>query len=186
MSVNRCSVPDCSRVAHCRTWCELHYTRWRHHGDVNIVRKTGPKPTPAEPRFWQRILVSPHGCWLWQGALVGGYGAFEHTSTHRWAYLHFVGQIPIGKELDHLCRNRACANPAHLEPVTRKENLRRGINRNSIKTHCIHGHPFTPANTRVPKSGGRQCKTCESYRWRQTQRPVGGWRKFASSSTPTN
>jgi hypothetical protein len=71
------------------------------------------------------------GCWIWQRALLkNGYGAIKRDGyrgvAHRWYYERYVGPIPAGLEIDHLCRKRACVNPAHLEPVTREENIRRG------------------------------------------------------------
>jgi hypothetical protein len=81
----------------------------------------------------QRIVTDPiKQCWQWQGALdTGGYGNIRYRSklflTHRIAYIHFNGPIPPGLEIDHLCRNRACCQPKHLEAVTRSENILRGI-----------------------------------------------------------
>ena len=119
-------------------------------------------------------LSSPEpfsGCWLWTRALYSnGYGAiaFHGVSriAHRLSYEAHVGPIPVGMDLDHLCRNRCCVNPAHLEPVTRKVNLGRSplVGRGAgtaqtAKTHCPQGHEYTPENTRIAR-GKRYCKTC--------------------------
>jgi hypothetical protein len=83
---------------------------------------------------------------------------------HRYAYEALVGPIPDGKQIDHLCRNRACCNPEHLEPVTIQENIRRGEGPQAInarKTHCIRGHALSGDNLYlVPKSGRRNCVIC--------------------------
>lgn len=109
-------------------------------------------------RFWSKVRINPEtGCWEWAGAkLDGGYarlswpknGKAGHIRAHRLAYEQFVGPIPEGKVLDHLCRVRHCVNPAHLEPVTIVENIMRGDRTppNSRKTHCKHGHPLSPSN----------------------------------------
>lgn len=109
------------------------------------------------------------GCWNWTGALSAGkYGSIYYEGrmqkAHRVMWILTNGPVPTGLDLDHLCRNMKCINPAHLEPVTRAENLRRSpimTNQNEGKTHCIRGHEFTPENTRFkPGSGHRVCKTC--------------------------
>lgn len=112
-------------------------------------------------------------CWNWIGAInSGGYASFFNgkkvMSAHRWSYEHFVGKIPAGLDIDHLCRNRRCVNPEHLEPVTRQVNVRRGTNPaagNARKTHCVRGHEFSPGNTRWEgaRKHKRRCKRCESY-----------------------
>jgi hypothetical protein len=110
-----------------------------------------------------------------------GYGAFSWEGTHRIvasraSYLLFTGPIPEGREVDHLCRNRTCVNPAHLRAVTVAENrgtrdLARGIRtKNGRKTHCIRGHPFAGDNLHVLPSGQRTCRMCQRQRmqeWRQ-------------------
>lgn len=107
-----------------------------------------------EPRFYSRIVESPTGCWVWTGSRgPKGYGRFHFNGkghrAHRFAYERLVG--PIGSlTLDHLCRNRLCVNPAHLEPVTNRENLLRGKGltaRNAQVTRCPQGHPYDEANT---------------------------------------
>jgi len=125
-----------------------------------------------------RVAVDVFGCWIWQrGKSKNGYGLIQIGSragghrrrtlyAHRVSYEVFAGPIPVGLELDHLCRNRACVNPAHLEPVTRSINTLRGAGPaklgalNGRKTHCKNGHPFDLANTRYRPTGGRSCRAC--------------------------
>lgn len=122
---------------------------------------------PATVRFWKFVSIEASGCWLWTGAINhNGYGLFHGTQrmgiAHRFAFEYFVGPIQSGLDLDHLCRNRACVNPAHLEPVPHRVNLLRGNSFSGVnarKTHCVHGHPFTPDNTRL-KYGHRLCRIC--------------------------
>lgn len=106
-------------------------------------------------------------CWIWQRTIINsGYGQIcyhnKHYSVHRLSYMLFIGEIPKKLEIDHLCRNRKCCNPDHLEPVTRKENIRRSPLHNKNKIHCKQGHEFTPNNTYISKSknGARRCKIC--------------------------
>lgn len=98
--------------------------------------------------------------------VVGGV----HWAAHRYAYTHLVGPIEEGRDLDHLCRNRRCCNPAHLEPVGRGENLRRSplVGRyNLAKKECPEGHAYDEANTYVHPSGSRHCRTCTNERARR-------------------
>lgn len=137
-------------------------------------------------RFWSKVNKTDT-CWLWTSALsVAGYGVFMlHDKNlmlaHRVAYTLCKGPIPIGKSLDHLCRNTACCNPDHVEPVSHKENIRRGRTseatkaRASAQTHCRHGHPYD--ETSRTKSGHRLCRSCEENKlerryeaWRQKKR----------------
>lgn len=128
---------------------------------------------PIEQRLWPRVDKSGD-CWIWQGALTTwGYGTIRYKGrpcqAHRVAYELLVGPIPDGMQLDHICRVRACVNPAHLEPVTNRENVLRGFGitaNHAGKTHCIHGHPFDEANTYHIKNGHRQCRTCTRDRMR--------------------
>jgi hypothetical protein len=101
-----------------------------------------------------------------------GYVAFrmgprkvQSKSVHRMAYELLVGPIPEGKQLDHLCRNRACVNPEHLEPVTCQVNLLRGATlaaKNAAKTHCHRGHLLIGGNLYVNPKGHRECKRCRA------------------------
>ena len=120
---------------------------------------------------WQKISTKiakdESGCWTYVGRLDRyGYGKVDipkMTITHRVAYEALVGPIPDGLVIDHLCRNRACCNPDHLEPVTNRANLMRGETdaaRRAAQTHCIHGHEFSVSNTRIRKDGTRTCIEC--------------------------
>ena len=121
-------------------------------------------------RIAEKIHVSPCGCYEWTGAIQSnGYGRCwdgeKVTYAHRVVYSILVGEIEKGLDLDHLCRNRKCVNPDHLEPVTRSENLRRGETGTNLNlkskamTKCKMGHEFTEENTRIYR-GKRCCRAC--------------------------
>lgn len=123
--------------------------------------------TPAA-RIQAAVIVAPTGCWEWQKQRDrDGYGHFKMGGrdwlAHRAAYTTFVGPIPAGLTIDHLCRNTACVNPAHLEPVTNRENILRGDGvtaRAARSTHCPKGHAYDDANTWRCKRGYRHCRAC--------------------------
>lgn len=131
-----------------------------------------------EDRFWAKVdKRGPDECWLWTGVLYpNGYGRFQyvrrqHVRAHRFAYELLIGPIPEGLVIDHVkergCTSRACVNPAHLEPVTNRENILRGDAPSAVaarKSHCPHGHEYTSENTMVRKDGARACKTCRHAR----------------------
>lgn len=107
-------------------------------------------------------------CWIWIGHQNDhGYGRGNfngrQTQAHRLIYEVLVGDVPLGLELDHLCRNRLCVNPAHMEPVTHQENVRRA----KFKTHCVRGHLLTDEHLRIrPQRRSRDCFECARIRAR--------------------
>lgn len=120
-------------------------------------------------RFMSKVESQPDGCWQWSGSKTkGGYANLKVGGktlvAHRLSFEHFVGPIPEDKQLDHLCRNRACVNPEHLQAVSSRVNVLRGIGtgaRYARRTSCSHGHPFTEENTYVRPDGGRKCRICK-------------------------
>jgi HNH endonuclease len=136
-----------------------------------MTTRWADRPMPL--RLLMKFKVSD-GCWEWQAGMVQpqGYGAFmednhskRHQYAHRAVYQLFVGAIPEGLTLDHLCRNRRCVRPDHLEPVSNAENLRRGIHRNSEKRVCPNGHPYDSIGRRSDNGHTfRACKTCVTAR----------------------
>lgn len=144
-----------------------------------ILPRHCKKPCCEVCWFWSGVDRA-EGCWTWaRYRTTEGYGRFVWMTVarpaHCVAYEWLVGPIAAGLILDHLCRNRACIRPDHLEPVTSVENVMRGMSAwavNARKTHCKRGHEFTPENTRM-KGRGRCCRTCA--RLAQLKTPPSGW-----------
>lgn len=128
-------------------------------------------------RFMDKVDIQDgdDGCWLWTASTNRtGYGEFflkdlGKVTAHRQSYRHYIGPIPDGKMLDHLCRTRNCVNPRHLEPVSGHENTIRGEGPTAdaaAKTECVNGHPLIEENVMWIK-GVRHCKKCNAERTRK-------------------
>lgn len=142
-------------------------------------------------RLQARSDMQPDGCWTWLGERTPkGYGRIEiagrRERVHRVSWRIHVGPLGRHEILDHLCRNRACWNPSHLEQVTNRENILRGEGptaENARKTRCVNGHELSPENltSRSATRGWRECATCRQANrkaWKARQRgrgtPPGG------------
>ncbi|UUW87397.1 HNH endonuclease signature motif containing protein [Pimelobacter simplex] len=142
--------------------------------------------TDVIERFWAKVdKTSPSGCWEWTAARQpNGYGRFgwakgDIRMAHRVAYELTKGPIPAGLVIDHLCRNHGCVRPDHLEPVTQRENILRGIRRQP-DTHCKRGHEFTPENTYMRPNGRQACRPCHRAYDRDRKRALRAQRKAAA------
>jgi hypothetical protein len=170
-----CSIEGCESKHEARGWCNTHYMRWYRNGSTEKAQLRD-----LLERLMEHVRVEPGGCWLWTGRCdSNGYGrfaigskiagTFRSASSHRVAYELLVGPIPEGLQIDHLCRQKACVNPGHMEPVPQWVNILRGESFSAVnarKTHCIHGHLFDEANTYVWR-GGRICRECVRQRGRK-------------------
>ncbi len=129
-----------------------------------------------------QLPADPDGCWEWSGYRSKGYGRFwpggkrvnyvrknNDVFAYRWGYERFIGEVPDGLQLDHLCRNPGCVNPAHLEAVTPQVNMLRGKTlaaANAAKTHCHRGHELVGNNLLKGAPGRRACLECSRIRKR--------------------
>jgi hypothetical protein len=126
----------------------------------------GRKEPPLLRLISKTAFNTETGCWEWTASRTnGGYGAVRMPGianvAHRALYILLVGEVPDDLPLDHLCRNKLCVNPDHLEPVTQQENNRRA---GAARTHCAQGHEYTEENTYRRRNGSRDCRACNRNR----------------------
>lgn len=162
---------------------------------MNTLQRFARNPTWEQIKEFiqDSVTVAKTGCWEWKrGITQSGYGRCWGTSAHRMSYQAYIGPIGKGLDIDHLCRNRICCNPAHLEPVTRRENLERGLGivlqkkRAAEKVVCSAGHSLSGDNVYIrPSDGVRVCRSCrlkkESVRYASTKDAINArkreWRR---------
>jgi hypothetical protein len=166
----RCVVDSCGRDERytSRGLCNMHYLRFMKYGIPTYTERTH-RFVPGGEAFYlldRCVYDKETGCWNFKSVpSPNGYCHIRFNGktkqAHREVYELFLGKIKDGLQIDHICRNRRCVNPDHLEPVTTKENIARGVNGRS-KVACINGHLLSGDNVRFrTNSGWRKCRTCE-------------------------
>lgn len=180
-----CSFDPCERPSKSLGLCAAHWQQQYDGRGLQPIQRWSNDMGSLKESIEERLdkTDGESGCWVWSGMVnQDGYGLVKirgkRVMVHR-AYLQETGvSIPEGLTVDHLCRNRACANPDHLELVTNLENVMRGFSPpavNARKTECKRGHPFDAVNTYVAPNGNRACKECRRMhlrKWRSKSKVV--------------
>lgn len=191
-----CLFDCCVNHARHNGYCGSHYTqilRGKPLQPLDIMRR---KNLSVEERLFSRVEKT-ETCWLWVGCKgSNGYAVSAHAGrwrgcVHRWFYEHYKGEIPEGLVIDHLCRVRHCVNPDHLEAVTFKENVMRGVGvsvKMAEKTHCDYGHPLEGENLKLYKGVERRCRIClrrrdNEYHERKRQRQLAEGKQTRRNKT---
>lgn len=163
-----CAVEACDRPHEFKGYCHAHH-EWMRRNPGRVPTEAIRTRDPIQ-RFLAKVTKLDSGHWIWTGSTSseGRYGSFHLgrvMPAHRAAWILFRGAIDADlTDVDHRCRKTLCVNPEHLEPVTHRENVLRGDAppaANAARTHCTHGHEFTPENTRRNSKGHRACVACE-------------------------
>lgn len=168
-----CAAPNCESGVRSKGFCNAHHLRLLRYGSLD-----GAPKRSMRDRFESKILREEDGCWEWTGGHFKGTGyaifnipspadgRWRPATAHRISYELYIGPIPNGLVIDHLCRNRGCVNPEHLEPVAQRINMLRGMAPSAVavrENRCGRGHEFTPENTITRTRNGkakRDCREC--------------------------
>lgn len=182
-----CTVDGCPDPVKAKSMCSVHYKRTLRNGDPLVQLRVRHKGTPAE-----RMIASADQtdtCWTLRKVGTNGYGSVRVDGrtvlAHRYSYEIHVGPIPEGLVIDHLCKNKGCIRPDHLEPVTQRENVMRGDGpsaANAAKDNCSNGHAFDIFWTTARGQAKRDCSACRSERWIQWS---SKYRTLAPDNLPT-
>lgn len=154
-----CTMDGCEKLYNCRGYCKYHYMQ-SYYGKLPKGETLVENPKTK----YDRRIDKTGDCWVWLGSRdKRGYGRINNGKgkwklAHRIIYELYVGKIPEGLVLDHLCMNQPCVNPEHLEPVTQTENIRRAYAIKPIV--CPQGHPYDNDNTYVNPLGKKICRIC--------------------------
>lgn len=169
-----CSVNDCDGSAQAKGFCQAHYMRLWTTGDVQADVPVRRRIIGDDDARFASYCKPDGECIVWTGGKTKGYGKFTANGrkvlAHRWAYERAFGPLPGGLDLDHLCRNPACVNVEHLEAVSHRENVIRGIGPSAAaarRTGCPQGHPYDEENTYVTPGGVRHCRECNRVKCRE-------------------
>lgn len=175
-----CAFPGCDKMCLAKGYCTAHYWQLRHKGTLTerysyVAPKKGFPPRIICDEAPCNIYGLSGHCHVFRGSTSNsGYGQFQregkYFKVHRYIYEKEVGEIPKGMVIDHMCRNRGCCNPDHLRVVTYKVNVTENIvgaswQIQAAKTHCPHGHEYSPENT-VRRNSRRHCRECHRIRLR--------------------
>lgn len=162
-----CTIDGCDHMIECRGWCQMHYQRWKKYGDPLTLRQ--PKGLPVIDRFMQYVRKTST-CWMWAGSISKrGYGRFwdgqspsnaqVFTGAHRFSYEYFCGPIPVGMQIDHICRNPSCVRPDHLRLATPKENVEHHSGK-PMGTNLVRGVSYEKARQRYRPRVRHHGKLC--------------------------
>jgi hypothetical protein len=138
-----CTVDGCAREHAAHGYCLMHFQRWQRNGQPGVAGHVYRTDMSDADRIFSSLTVQGD-CWVWTHTTRNGYGVAsingDKVYIHRWMYEYLVAEIPAGLEIDHLCRNKPCCNPSHLDPVTHQINLARAAAQDKAERKTAPNH----------------------------------------------